>query len=144
MFEYKTLQVEPSIYNKYPTETNPHNRYKFTGIDITASSDQTIIARETYSGLDYLGDLGGLVDAFIILGNIFISPVAGFALNARLLSSIFKSQETQSEKAKTFTDSSDIQKDFHQELKPILNLNYWVATFCFKNKYKKLMEKSQN
>ena len=64
---------------------------------IAASIDQKIIARETYSGLDYLGDLGGLVDAFIILGNIFISPVAGFALNARLLSSIFKREETQTE-----------------------------------------------
>ena len=52
--------------------------------------DQKIINRETYSGLDYLGDLGGLFDAFRILGSILISPVVGFALNTRLLSSIFK------------------------------------------------------
>ena len=52
--------------------------------------DQKIINRETYSGLDFLGDLGGLFDAFKIIGGIFVAPVSGFALNSRLLSTIFR------------------------------------------------------
>ena len=66
------------------------NRYKFTSIEINASMDQNFITRETYSLLDYLGDLGGLFDALKIIGYILISPVSGFALNSRLLTTIFR------------------------------------------------------
>ena len=52
--------------------------------------DQKIINRETYSGLDFLGDLGGLLDAFKIIGGIFVAPISSFALNARLLKTIFR------------------------------------------------------
>ena len=84
------LPAAPSSWNKYPTVENPSSRYKFTSIEINASMDQTIINRETYSGLDYLGDLGGLFDAFKIIGGILISPISGLALNSRLLSTIFR------------------------------------------------------
>ena len=90
MFEYKITPADPSSWNTYPTAENPSTKYKFTSIEIMPSMDQLVINRNAYGALDYLGDLGGLIDAFIILGNALISPVAGFALNSRLLSSIFK------------------------------------------------------
>ena len=84
------LPSAPSSWNQYPTEENPSNRYKFTSIEINASMDQKIISRSTYSGLDFLGDLGGLFDAFYVLGSMILAPVSGFALNARLLSNLFQ------------------------------------------------------
>lgn len=46
--------------------------------------------RETYSLLDWLGDIGGLLEALMILSGVFVGPVAAFALKEELLSSIFR------------------------------------------------------
>ena len=86
------LPSAPSSWNQYPTEENPSNKYKFTSIEIDASMDQKIIARETYGALDFLGDLGGFFRACQSIGSILVSPVAGFALNAKLLSTIFRTK----------------------------------------------------
>ena len=73
-----------------------------------------------------------------------MSPAAGFALNAQLLSSLYKQQETQSKNDQALTD----MQGYFQLRKPIEKLNYWVATFCFRKKYhrdyKKLIEKSKH
>ena len=66
------MPAKPSSWNQIITEKNPNNRYKFTSIEINPSLNQKIIARDTYHGLDFMGDLGGLFDAFLIIGNIFI------------------------------------------------------------------------
>ena len=74
--------------------------------------DQKIINRETYSGLDFLGDLGGLFDALYILGGMLIAPVSGFALNAKLLSNLFQAYESQKENIYKEGIIKDIQEDF--------------------------------
>ena len=45
----------------------PEN-YKVTGLEILASYDVVRINRETYSLLQFLGDVGGLYDALLFLG----------------------------------------------------------------------------
>jgi len=45
----------------------PEN-YKVTGLEILANYDVIRINRETYSLLQFLGDLGGLYDALVLLG----------------------------------------------------------------------------
>ena len=40
--------------------------------------------------LDWLGDMGGLLDALYLIGTIFMSPFSNFALKALLLSTIFR------------------------------------------------------
>ena len=141
------LPAAPSSWNKIITPEEPLNKYKFTSIEINASMDQTFITRETYSMLDYLGDLGGLFDAFKILGGILISPVSGFALKSRLLSTIFRTATPSDERKESYesgkgeiSDIIDIKDDFRNN--HIERMNYWAATFCFKSKYKKLIEKS--
>ena len=84
------LLAAPSSWNKKITPENPLAKYKFTSIEINASMDQKVINRETYDGLDFLGDLGGFFGACQSIGSILVSPVAGFALNAKLLSTIFR------------------------------------------------------
>ena len=80
----------PSSWNQKITPENPGARYKFTSIEVNASVDQTTNSRSTYGALDFLGDLGGLFGACQSIGSILVSPVAGFALNSKLLSMIFR------------------------------------------------------
>ena len=49
-----------------------------------------IINRETYSLLDWLGDLGGLVDALYIICMAIVSPIVSHKLRADLLSKVFR------------------------------------------------------
>ena len=48
-----------------------------------------MIERQTYSTLEWLGDVGGLYDMLCLLGRNLISPFATFALNAELLTQAF-------------------------------------------------------
>ena len=49
-----------------------------------------MVTRQTYSFLDWLGDMGGLFDAFYLMGMIIVSPISKFALKTELLSSMFR------------------------------------------------------
>ena len=51
-------------------------------MEINFSPDTAIINRQTYSLLDWLGDLGGLFDALYLIGYALIAPLANFALNS--------------------------------------------------------------
>ena len=44
------------------------------------SLDVTNWNRETYSLLDWLGDLGGLLDILLHIGNVIVAPLAAFNL----------------------------------------------------------------
>jgi len=69
---YKTFstfnigQLQPSAYNRYPHE------YKITGMEIQFSYDKINHNRETYTFLEFLGDLGGLVDALLTIGSLVV------------------------------------------------------------------------
>ena len=58
---------QTSAWNKFPTPKNPLSRYKFTSIEVNFSPDVRTIFRQTYNILDWLGDVGGLTDALIII-----------------------------------------------------------------------------
>ena len=47
-------------------------------------------ARQTYSLLDWLGDLGGLLDIMFYIGRAFVEPVAYFTLHTTMMSSFFR------------------------------------------------------
>ena len=49
-----------------------------------------MVTRQTYSFLDWLGDMGGLFDALYLLGMIILAPISKFALKTELLSSMFR------------------------------------------------------
>ena len=58
-YTYLNKDPEPSAWNKFPTVENPLNRYKFTSIEVNHSANMQTIGRQTYSLLDWLGDMGG-------------------------------------------------------------------------------------
>ena len=49
-----------------------------------------VIERQTYSFLEWLGDIGGLLDALRIIGAAIVGPVVAFSLKATLLNSVFR------------------------------------------------------
>ena len=46
--------------------------------------------RQTYSLLDWLGDLGGLIDIMIYIGRALVEPVSRFTLQSALMASFFR------------------------------------------------------
>ena len=57
------------------------------------SLDTVMISRETYSILDWLGDIGGLNGILLSIVEICVAPFASFSLQKYLLTSFFKKQD---------------------------------------------------
>lgn len=97
---YSNYQVDrgprPSSWSNFPTPEKPFNKYKFNSVKIYFNQDQLMINRQTYSLLEWLGDIGGLFDGLRIIGGVFIAPISSFALDSFLLSSLFRSRKSQS------------------------------------------------
>ena len=94
---------QPSAWNKFPTKEEPSRRYKFTSLEVNLSLDKLVVNRETYSLLDWLGDLGGLFDALRLICALAISPISGFTLKATLMATLFRQRPSdQSLKKKNF------------------------------------------
>ena len=62
------------------------------------SHSLTTIERQTYSTLDWAGDIGGLFEALKILAALFVGPVAKLALQTKLLANAFKTVATGQDK----------------------------------------------
>ena len=114
--------------------------------------------------LDWLGDIGGLLDALYFIGYIFISPLATYARNSKLLSTLFRYRGTdeslfarqfsslklnyitKSFKSKTYNAEDlieDIKKDF-QKYKPIKRIGFWPQKIFCRNNYSKMINKAQS
>ena len=79
---------------EWPTKENPDQYYKVASAYITLSMDQNVTERQTYSFLEWLGDVGGLYDALRLIGLLTITPFGTFARKAMLLSEIFRFTES--------------------------------------------------
>lgn len=72
-YEFYTKDMkEPnkSMFAKWP------HKYKFTGIELQLSMDLVLTERSTYSLLEWLGDIGGLLDALKLIAAALINPLA--------------------------------------------------------------------
>ena len=81
-YSYINKMPEPSAWNKFPNKENPLTRYKFTSVEVNFSLDEGTISRQTYSMLDWLGDMGGLLDALYFICAILISPMSKYAVKS--------------------------------------------------------------
>ena len=70
----------PSAWINWPTVEEPHNKYKYASIEWNMSLDQMTWMRQTYSILDWLGDLGGLIEILHYIGSFLVKPIAQFTL----------------------------------------------------------------
>ena len=80
----------PSSWINFPTEEKPSSKFKYTSMEIKMSLDLVTWSRQTYSLLDWLGDLGGLFDALYYIASLIVRPASAFALQATMLVSFFR------------------------------------------------------
>lgn len=60
-----------------------------SGFFIITSPDRVTYQRSIYTFLDFLGDIGGLLDAFKLLGAALINLIYGSSLSNYLLTNLF-------------------------------------------------------
>ena len=90
----------PSSWIYYPTEEKPNGKYKFTSIELNLDPDMQHVSRQTYSLLDWLGDIGGLLDILLHIGAVLVFPVSSFNIQQTLASSFFRLKEASNEEHK--------------------------------------------
>ena len=59
--------------------------FRFNGIYLELGQEQIKIERQTYSMLEWVGDIGGLFDGMRILAQILIAPISSYALKATMM-----------------------------------------------------------
>ena len=80
--------------SEWPTKNNTERYYKIASSYLTLTMDQNKIERQTYSFLEWLGDIGGLFDALRIIGVLLMAPFTAFQVKAELLSQVFRFTES--------------------------------------------------
>ena len=68
----------------------PEGYNKFASIIFWPSNEVIKSARQTYSLLDWLGDIGGLNDALFIILEVALIPFKKFALGSFVLTRLFR------------------------------------------------------
>ena len=92
-FEFYAFELpppKPSSWNVYPTREKPDGLFKYGSIEVNMSQDLITWNRQTYSMLDFIGDLGGLFDGLKYACAIIIAPFSTFSLRSLLLTTLFK------------------------------------------------------
>ena len=106
----------PSYMRTWPNDTHPEINYKITQASVALSMHQNIIERKTYSMLEWLGDIGGLYDAFRLIGSLVVAPMSAFMLRSELLSQVFRfitsKRLAQSKSLSSKSEKADNPRDF--------------------------------
>ena len=89
-YDYELPPPKPSSWNEYPTREKPDGIYKFGSIEVNLSQNLDQWNRQTYSTLDFIGDLGGLFDGLRYVCMVMIAPFTRFGMQQLLLTTIFK------------------------------------------------------
>ena len=93
-YTYSLSESLPSSWINWPTPEKPSNRYKYISVEWNMSLNQMVWTRQTYSLLDWLGDLGGLLDILFYIGRALVEPAAHFTLNTTLMTSFFRYKQS--------------------------------------------------
>ena len=118
----------------------PKGKYKFTSMEMSLSKDLIVTSRSTYGILDWIGDIGGLNDALVLLIKIILIPYTSFKKESFLLTKIFRFKSSS-------TPDSSIKSVSVENLLRIKTISYFLSVFgiCLtrRNRFKKMMVKSQ-
>ena len=74
----------------WPDKRGSDNEYKITSAWISLSMDQIVVERQTYSILEWLGDVGGLFDMLRLIAGSLVAPLSAFALKAEMMTNAFR------------------------------------------------------
>ena len=82
-FGYALQDHHASSMRDYP------DNYKFTSVEISINPDLRVIERQTYSVLEFMGDMGGLFDALYAIGSWIIFPIVTFRMKENVRSQLY-------------------------------------------------------
>ena len=77
------LKIDPSV---------PQAEREYYGVFLRSSHTQREYRRETYQLLEYLGDLGGLIDIILILVAFIVNQIIERQFNAAIMGRTFQIQ----------------------------------------------------
>ena len=83
LYEYHNLSMSLPIASSWiywPTKEEPTRKFKYASFEINMSLNLAHWQRETYSILDWLGDLGGLYDALFIICRFLLTPISAYTI----------------------------------------------------------------
>ena len=87
---YQTNQnyydIQPSSWKDFPSDEDRESRYKFVSVTVKLSKNSLKTNRQTYSLLDWIGDIGGLYDGLKVIGFLLSRPIGYYKMNAKLAS----------------------------------------------------------
>ena len=106
--------MEPSSYTVFPTKEDPSRIYKFTSIWLELGRYENIIERQTYSLLEWVGDVGGLYDGLRLICHVLMTPISTYALKSFLLAQIYRSTNKVQRKLKDLGQTHRYEVDFHK------------------------------
>ena len=113
-FEFYRVNFEssaPSFMDKWPTEEQPDNKYKFGSLWIELSQNEIKIERQTYSFLEWLGEIGGLFEMARVFGFLVVAPLASYRLRSELLTKIFRFIPSYSANGEQASDKASVKSD---------------------------------
>ena len=103
-----------STWTKFPSEEDPFAEYKFLSFSLERDFDVEKTSRQTYSILDWLGDIGGLRDALKNLLEVLLIPLVNKAYKITVVSTLFRfrPQKPDSKPQSHRKQLSQVQKEF--------------------------------
>ena len=103
----RSEQIYPSS-DKDDLIVKPEGDHKFGSLEITASPKTTIISRQTYSILEWLGDVGGLNDSLFVIVKLILGSFTSFYNSSFMTRKIFRFQ-------KKVSDQESYANETHKE-----------------------------
>ena len=74
----------PVTSMQFPTKDNPNAVFNYFQFIVTRNLDLKVHNRKTYSLLDWLGDVGGLLDGMYLIVELLIAGYSACSLEAYL------------------------------------------------------------
>ena len=71
--------------------------YKFNSFWLELSFSLTTVERQTYSILEWLGDVGGLFEGLNGIGFFLVAPIATYAMRMEILTTTFSFAKSKNE-----------------------------------------------
>ena len=109
-YHYHLNEGRPSSWNEFPTAQSKSTKFKYASIEWNYDHNLFHWQRQTYSLLDWLGDLGGLFDALWYVVSLIVRPASAFVLQTILLTFFRIQDRKQAKKDENATQAQESEK----------------------------------
>ena len=120
---------------------NPFGTYAFASAYFVPGSIVETTTRQTYSILDWLGDIGGLHDILVLIVQLFLNSYQGFFQASLLLTNLFrflpglgKTEDSQNPDPPKPEMYDAVKEAIKGDTKRIKSMNFLFYCFCFRSR----------